>query len=220
VFIQAGASNRGRDFAAKWAEVIFVTHGSVEAAQDFYRDIKGRAEKFGRDPSELKVLLGFVPSVGETRTIADERRELIDSLCEPEAGLSTMSYQIGIDLEPYPKDELLPQVESNAVDGHYKEVAEVTRKQGLTLSQLGKRYGVGPLRDFHGTGGDVADQMQRWFEAEACDGFMVQMPYAPGGVEDFARLVVPELQKRELFRTEYSGPTLRDHLQLRRPTNL
>lgn len=220
VFIQAGASNRGKDFAAKWADVIFVTHGSIEQAKTFYADIKGRAEKFGRDPNVLKVLSGFVPAVGETKTIAQERRELIDSLCDPRAGLSTMSYQIGIDLEPYPKDELLPESDTNGVEGHYKEVSEITRKQGLTLSEMGKRYGVGPLRDFFGTGKDVADQMQQWFEAGACDGFMVQMPYAHGGIEDFARLVIPELQRRELFRTEYQGSTLRDHLGLDRPANL
>ncbi|WP_224039700.1 LLM class flavin-dependent oxidoreductase [Paraburkholderia unamae] len=217
VFIQAGASGRGRDFAARWAEVIFVTHSSLESAQEFYRDMKQRAAKFGRNPDDLKVLPGIVPIVGETRTIAEETEGLLNGLVIPEAGLSTLSYHLDIDLAAYPQDELLPQVDVPGVQGHYKEVAELTHRHGLTLRQLGTRYGVGPLRDFVGSAREVVDTMQHWFEARACDGFMIQAPYLPGGLEDFVRLAVPELQKRGLFRTEYSGNTLRDHLGLARP---
>lgn len=219
VFIQAGASSRGRDFAAKWAEVIFVTHSSLESAQEFYRDIKERAVKFGRDPEQVSVLLGMVPVVGETATIAREKQELLDSLADPEAGLSTLSYQLDIDLSAYPSDSVLPTVDVGGVQGHYKEVAELTQKQGLSLKEIGKRYAVGPLSNFNGTGTAVAEEMQRWFEARACDGFMVQVPYLPGGIEDFVHLVVPELQTRGLYRSEYTGTTLRDHLGLARPAN-
>lgn len=212
VFIQAGASNRGRDFAAKWAEVIFVTHSSLESAQEFYRDIKERAVKFGRDPDQVSVLLGMVPVVGETASIASEKQALLDSLADPEAGLSTLSYQLDIDLSAYPSDSVLPTVDVGGVQGHYKEVAELTQKQGLSLKEIGKRYAVGPLSNFNGTGTAVAEEMQRWFEARACDGFMVQVPYLPGGIEDFVHLVVPELQTRGLYRSEYTGTTLRDHL--------
>ncbi|HUH87941.1 MAG TPA: LLM class flavin-dependent oxidoreductase [Pusillimonas sp.] len=219
VFIQAGASNRGRDFAAKWAEVIFVTHSSLESAQEFYRDIKERAVKFGRDPDQVSVLLGMVPVVGETASIASEKQALLDSLADPEAGLSTLSYQLDIDLSAYPSDSVLPTVDVGGVQGHYKEVAELTQKQGLSLKEIGKRYAVGPLSNFNGTGTAVAEEMQRWFEARACDGFMVQVPYLPGGIEDFVHLVVPELQTRGLYRSEYTGTTLRDHLGLARPAN-
>jgi alkanesulfonate monooxygenase SsuD/methylene tetrahydromethanopterin reductase-like flavin-dependent oxidoreductase (luciferase family) len=103
------------------------------------------------------------------------------------------------------------------VQGHYKEVSDLTQKRGLTLAQVGKQYGVGPLREFIGSGTDVADRLEEWFSAGACDGFMIQMSYLPGGIEDFVRLVVPELQKRDLFRRDYSGTMLRDHLGLARP---
>ncbi|MDR5836014.1 LLM class flavin-dependent oxidoreductase [Caballeronia sp. LZ034LL] len=219
VFIQAGASERGRDFAAKWAEVIFVTHSSIESAQAFYADIKERARKFGRDPDQVNVLLGMVPVVGETNAIARDKQALLDSLCEPEAGLSTLSYQLDVDLSPFPQDEVLPDLDVAGVQGHYREVAELTRKQNLSLRDIGKRYGIGPLRDFNGSGSTVAARMQEWFDARACDGFMVQMPYLPGGVEDFVRLVVPELQTRRVFREDYAGTTLREHLGLDRPAH-
>ncbi len=217
VFIQAGASDRGRDFAARWAEIIFVTHGSINSAKAFYREMKARAVKAGRDPSQLKILPGMVPIVGETSAIADDKRKLIDDLADPQAGLSTLSYHLDIDLAQFPQDEVLPSLDVPGVQGHYKEVSELTRRHGLTLAQTGKRYGIGPLREFCGTGTHLADTMEEWFAAEACDGFMVQMPYIPGGVEDFVRLVIPELQKRGLFRHDYRGRTLRDHLGLVRP---
>jgi FMN-dependent oxidoreductase (nitrilotriacetate monooxygenase family) len=217
VFIQAGASDRGRDFAARWAEVIFVTHASIDTAKDFYREMKARAARAGRDPDQMKILPGMVPIVGETTAIAQDKRKLIDDLADVQAGLSTLSYHLDIDLAQFPQDRVLPTLDVPGVQGHYKEVAELTQRHGLTLAQTGKRYGVGPLRDFFGTGADVADKMEEWFDAGACDGFMVQMPFIPGGLEDFVRLVVPELQKRELFRREYEGVTLRDHLGLVRP---
>jgi alkanesulfonate monooxygenase SsuD/methylene tetrahydromethanopterin reductase-like flavin-dependent oxidoreductase (luciferase family) len=217
VFIQAGASDRGRDFAARWAEVIFVTHASLDSAKEFYREMKARAVKAGRDPDQMKILPGMVPIVGETTSIADDKRKVIDDLADPQAGLSTLSYHLDIDLSEFPQDHVLPALDVPGVQGHYKEVAELTQRLGLTLAQTGKRYGVGPLREFFGTGDSVADKMEEWFSAGACDGFMVQMPYVPGGLEDFVRLVVPELQKRGLFRREYHGGTLRDHLGLVRP---
>jgi FMN-dependent oxidoreductase (nitrilotriacetate monooxygenase family) len=217
VFIQAGASDRGRDFAARWAEIIFVTHASVDSAKTFYRDMKERAAKAGRDPEQMKILPGMVPIVGETKAMAEDKRALIDGLADPQAGLSTLAYHLDIDLSQFPQDRVLPTLDVPGVQGHYKEVAELTQRRNLTLSQTGKQYGVGPLREFIGTGADVADKLEEWFRAEACDGFMLQAPYVPGGLEDFVRLVIPELQKRELFRRDYEGATLRDHLGLVRP---
>ncbi|MET0208858.1 MAG: LLM class flavin-dependent oxidoreductase [Burkholderiaceae bacterium] len=217
VFIQAGASGRGRDFAARWADVIFVNHSSLESAQAFYREMKERAAGFGRDPESLKILPGIVPVVGATRAIAEATDSLLNELALPRAGLSTLSYHLDIDLAAFPQDELLPDVDVPGVQGHYKEVAELTRKQGLTLSELGKRYGIGTLRDFIGSATEVVDRMEEWFTGGACDGFMIQAPYVPGGLEDFVRLAVPELQKRGLFRQEYAGRTLRDHLGIARP---
>jgi FMN-dependent oxidoreductase (nitrilotriacetate monooxygenase family) len=217
VFIQAGASNRGRDFAARWAEVVFVTYGSLEQGVAFYTDMKRRAAAFGRDPDQLKILPGMVPVVGASDAEAQAKSMQLDSLADPEAGLSTLSYHLDIDLSPFPKDGVLPELDPKGVSGHYHEVAELTRRNGLSLSALGKRYATGPLRDFIGSGKAVADRMAAWFEAGACDGFMVQMPFIPGGAEDFIAEVIPELQRRGLFRQEYEGETLRDHLGLKRP---
>jgi FMN-dependent oxidoreductase (nitrilotriacetate monooxygenase family) len=189
VFIQAGASGRGKDFAARWADVIFVTHSSLDSAKEFYREMKERATKFGRDPSTLKILPGIVPIVGETEAIAQETNQLLSELTLAEAGLSTLSYHLDIDLAQFPQGEVLPDLDVPGVQGHYKEVSELTRQSGLTLRELGHRYGIGPLRDFVGSADKVADSMETWYHAHACDGFMVQTPFAPGGLENFARLV-------------------------------
>jgi len=217
VFIQAGASGRGRDFAAKWADVVFVTHSSLESAQGFYKEMKERAAKFGRDPASLKILPGIVPIVGETATIAEETNRLLSELTLSRAGLSTLSYHLDIDLSEFPLDDILPELDVPGVQGHYKEVSELTRKNGISLAELGHRYGVGPLRDFVGTAESVVDTMEKWYNSEACDGFMIQASYLPGGMENFIRLAVPQLQDRGLFRREYAGSTLRDHLGLSRP---
>ena len=109
-------------------------------------------------------------------------------------------------------------MEVSGVQGHYKEVAEMTRKTGMSLAKLGQQYGAGRHAEgFTGTAADIADTMAAWHQAGACDGFMFQVPFAPGGVEDIVRLLVPELQRRKLFRTRYEGPTLRGHLGLARP---
>ena len=217
VFLQAGASSRGRDFAARWAEVIFVTYGSLEQGVAFYRDMKQRAAELGRDPDQLRILPGMVPVIAATQAEAEENSRLLDSLADPAAGLSTLSYHLDIDLSPFPRDEVLPELDPKGVSGHYHEVSELTRRNGLSLAALGKRYATGPLRDFIGSGADVAARMAEWFEAGACDGFMVQIPFIPGGAEDFITHVIPDLQRRGLFRREYEGVTLRSHLGLARP---
>jgi FMN-dependent oxidoreductase (nitrilotriacetate monooxygenase family) len=218
VLLQAGASDRGKDFAARWAEVVFVTHSAPEPAAEFRHDLRARAERFGRNPDDIKVMPGIVPVVGETRTMAEDRRALLESLAHPTAGLSTLSYHLDIDLSEFPQDQMLPDMDVPGVQGHYREVAELTRRSGIPLGELGRRYGVGrTAAGFTGAATDVVDNMEKWLAAGACDGFMIQTPYMPGGLEDFAHLVVPELQRRELFRRHYDGTTLRDNLGLLRP---
>ncbi len=217
IFIQAGASERGRDFAAKWTDIVFVTHASLESGIAFYKDMKRRAASFGRDPAELVILPGIAPVMGETTEIATARKTLLDSLADPQAGLSTLAYHLDIDLAQFPQDEVLPAMDVPGVQGHYKEVAELTQKQGLSLAEVGRRYGSGSGRFVVGTADAIADRMEEWFTKGAADGFMIQPPYLQGGIELPVRLLVPELQKRGLFRSAYEGPMLRDQLGLPRP---
>jgi len=219
VFIQAGASDRGRDFAARWAEIVFVTPGLIDVAVEFRNDLRARAVRFGRDPDTLKVLPGIVPVIADTENQAKSLHDELHELSHPESGLSTLSYHLGVDLSLFPQDQVLPEnLDVPGVEGHYREVAELTRRSGLSLGELGQRYGAGRTTSgFSGTPGSVADRMQEWFEAGACDGFMLQVPYLPGGLEEVVHGLVPELQRRGLFRTEYDGSTLRDALGLPRP---
>jgi FMN-dependent oxidoreductase (nitrilotriacetate monooxygenase family) len=217
VLVQAGASSRGKDFAARWADVIFTTPPTIESGKAFYQELKERAAALGRNPSSLKILPGIVPVIGETETIASEKRRLLEELVHPLAGLSTLAYHLDVDLSQFAMDQPLPTVDVPGVHGHYLEVAEVTQREGLTLEQLGRRYGSGPNSAFIGTAPKVAATMAEWFAAGACDGFMIQGTHAPGGYEDVVRLLVPELQKLGIFRCDYDGPTLRDHLGIERP---
>ncbi len=183
VFVQAGASERGRDFAARWAEVVFVTHSAPDPARQFRLDLRARAERFGRNPDQLRILPGVVPIIGETPEEAEDLRSLLESLSHPEAGLSTLSYHLGVDLSRLPQDQVLPDtMDVPGVEGHYREVAELTRRTGMSVAKLGQQYGAGrTARGFAGTAHDVADRMQEWWEVGACDGFMLQIPYFPGG---------------------------------------
>ncbi|RKN07397.1 LLM class flavin-dependent oxidoreductase [Streptomyces radicis] len=218
VLIQAGASPAGRDFASRWADVIFCSHASLESARDFYADIKGRAAAHGRDPREIKILPAITPIVADTTEAARAKSAELADLVVPEAGLSTLSYHLDIDLAPFPHDERLPDVDVPGVQGHYQEVRELTEKHGMTLRQLGRRYGGTHEGDFVGTPREVADGLEEWFTGGACDGFTVTAVYQPGAFDEFGEGVVPELQRRGLFRTDYEGTTLRDHLGLARPT--
>lgn len=219
VLIQAGASSKGKDFAARWSDVIFCSHASKESAQAFYTEIKERAATFGRDPEEIKILPSITPVVGPTTARAKELADEIFELVPPIGGLSTLAYHLDVDLSTFPLDERLPEVEVPGVAGHYHEVREITEREGLTLRQLGKQYGGRYEGNFIGTADEVADGLQDWFEDGAADGFTLQVPYQPGGFESFTRQVVPQLQKRGIFRTEYEGSTLRENLGLTRPAS-
>ncbi|MER6111422.1 LLM class flavin-dependent oxidoreductase [Streptomyces hirsutus] len=217
VIIQAGASPKGRDFAARWSDVIFCSHASLESAKDFYQDIKARAVAHGRRAEDVKILPMATPIIGPTTEAARETEARLFELVPPLAGLSTLAYHLDIDLSELPLDEPLPDVDVPGVQGHYQEVVEMTRREGLTLRELGKKYGGRTEGSFVGTAAEVTDGMAQWFTEGACDGFTIGSVHTPGAFEDFVRQVVPELQRRGLFRTEYEGTTLRDHLALDRP---
>jgi len=217
VIIQAGASPKGRDFASRWSDVIFCSHASLDSAKEFYEDIKGRAVKHGRRPEDIRILPMATPIIGATEQAARDTERHLNDLVEPIAGLSTLAYHLDVDLSRFPLDEPLPLMEVPGVQGHHREAAEKTERDGLTLAELGRWYGGRTEGAFIGTAATVADGMERWFTEGACDGFMIGSVHTPGAFEDFVRQVVPELQRRDLFRTEYTGTTLRDHLGLARP---
>lgn len=221
VFVQAGASPRGRAFAAKWADVIFVVHASLDSALAFYREMKELAASLGRDPASLKILAGIAPLVAESEAIAKEKDAILTDLAEGRAGLSTLAFHLDIDLAAFPQDEPLPEVDDPGIHGHYKEVVELTKRHGMSLAQIGKRYGIKTNRDFIGDFRRVTDRMEDWFVKRACDGFMVQPPWFFGALDDFSSLVIPELRRRGLFAAAGQGGrlggTLRDRLGLARP---
>ena len=220
VIVQAGASEAGRQLAAETAEVIFASGGTLADAKAFYADVKGRMTKLGRARDHMKVLPGALVVVGETLEEAKAKRATLDSLVHPDSGLASLSIALGHDASGFDLDGPLPEIpESNASQTGRQRVIERARRDNLTVRQLAQIAGSYGGLSFTGTPATIADQMEEWLYAEGCDGFNVMFPYVPGGLDDFVDKVVPELQRRGLFRTEYEGTTLRDHLGLPRPEN-
>ncbi|NBS42869.1 MAG: LLM class flavin-dependent oxidoreductase [Acetobacteraceae bacterium] len=220
VIVQAGASDSGRQLAAEVAEMIFAAGGPMADARAYYADIKSRAAKAGRDPTLIKILPGALVTVAESDDAAREKRALLDSLVHPDSGMGALSIALGVDARGFDLDAPLPEIpETNQSQSGRQRVLERARRDKLTVRQLAVALGGYGGLSFTGSAKTIADEMQAWLEAEACDGFNIMFPTIPGGVEDFVRLVVPELQRRGIFRREYEGTTLRDHLGLPRPKN-
>lgn len=220
VIVQAGASDSGRQLAAEVAEMIFAAGGPVADARAYYADIKSRAARAGRDPSLIKILPGALVTVAETDEAAREKRALLDSLVHPDSGMAALSIALGTDARAFDLDAPLPDIpETNQSQSGRQRVLERARRENLTVRQLAMALGGYGGLSFTGSAKTIADEMQHWLEAEACDGFNIMFPTIPGGVEDFVRWVVPELQRRGIFRKEYAGTTLREHLGLPRPGN-
>jgi FMN-dependent oxidoreductase (nitrilotriacetate monooxygenase family) len=220
VIVQAGASNAGRHLAAETAEMIFASGGKLADAQRYYADVRGRAEKVGRDPDHIKILPGALVVVGETAREAREKRALLDSLVHPDSGIASLSIALGHDASGFDLDGPLPDIpESNASKSGRERVIERARRDNLTVRQLAQIAGSYGGLALVGTPAMIADQMEEWLFSEACDGFNIMFPYVPGGLDDFVNHVVPELQRRGLFRREYEGKTLRENLGLPRPEN-
>ncbi|MCM0622469.1 NtaA/DmoA family FMN-dependent monooxygenase [Nocardioides bruguierae] len=217
VIIQAGASPSGRDFASRWADVIFCSHESLESAVAFYADLKARVAAHGRDPEQVKILPAATTVVGTDVKDAMAKHEAFFDLVDPLAGLSRMAYHVNVDLTQYDLDGPLPPLSEVGVEGHYREVVEFAERENLSIREIGRWYGARTEGSMIGSAVDIADNMERWMDAGAADGFMIQATHVPAAFEDFASLVVPELQRRGLFHTSYEGSTLRENLGLARP---
>lgn len=224
VIAQAGSSDRGRDFAAAWSELIFTPQPILKAAKAFYDDIKSRAVNQGRNPNDIKVLPGAFIVVGESEGIAREKDELLKSKIDLASSRTALSSMLELDLSQVSPDtsasKLIASLSVQGMQGHVDALAQIAQAEDLTIDQLGARFAHSlTFARFAGSPVQVADQLEEWFRSDACDGFMIRPSYLPGSMEDFVRLVVPELQRRGLFRTEYEGATLRQHLGLSRPAH-
>ena len=223
VIIQAGQSGRGREFASRWAELVFVIHANIDLAKRHYQIFKQQVAGHGRDPVAVRITPAIYAIVGETQTMAEDKRALIDSLAQPLDALILLSEVLNFDFgaknmdEPFTDDEL---ASASGLQGILDRVKQLSGLDHPTVRDFLHYSGRGTIRElptFTGTPAVVADHLEEWFSSAACDGFVLAATHMPGSYEDFARLVVPELQRRGLFRREYPGATLRDTLGFARP---
>lgn len=220
VIVQAGASNAGRQVAAETAEMVFTSQRTLAEGQEYYSDVKSRAAKIGRNPEHIKILPSAMVMLGESEDEAKEKRELLDSLVHDDSTIASLSITLGHDASGFDPDGPLPDIpESNATQSGRAGAIRLAKRENLTVRQLARRIGGHSGLAFNGTAKTVADGMEEWLEQRGSDGFTIQFPYVPGGLEDFVDKLVPELQRRGIFRNKYEGKTLRENLGLPRPEN-
>lgn len=224
VIVEAGASKPGQKLAARTAEVVFVHWDDIEKAKAHYRTLKAQLASFGRTEEELLVLQGISPIVGDTEEEAIRQYNELQSLIDPYESLKFVSGYMGnVDFSKYSLDTPAIEVEFpavNSIQSHFYEHLEIIKKENLKVGELYARL-FGPARRdaFVGTAVQIADEMERWLKEGAADGFMLQFPLLPRDLENFVEKVVPILQERGIYREDYTGTTLREHLGLKKPQN-
>jgi len=222
VLVQAGASDTGRELAARTAELVFTAQTTFEQGREFYADLRSRLARYGRSQDAVKIMPGFYPVVGRTETEAREKFDVLQSLIHPSVGVAVLEHTIGIpDLGTYPLDGPVPEMpDTNGPLSRQRLLLEAARRDRLTLWEL-CLLNAGPRGHLMavGTPGQIADVMEHWFNDGAADGFNVMPAWLPGSLTDFVDMVIPELQRRGLFRTEYEGMTLRENLGLPNAVN-
>jgi FMN-dependent oxidoreductase (nitrilotriacetate monooxygenase family) len=220
VIVQAGASEAGRQIAAETAEVIFASAPTLADGQRFYADVKARLAPLGRSRDHLKVLPGVLAIVGDTVEEARAKRRTLDSLVHSDSAIANLSMRLGTDASGFDPDGPLPEIpETNASKSARQSLIDMAQRDNLTVRQLAQRVGGYAGLAMVGTAATIADEMEAWLYGDACDGFNVMFPFLPAGLDDFVDKVVPELQRRGLFRRDYEGRTLRENLGLPRPAN-
>ncbi|MCB2256068.1 LLM class flavin-dependent oxidoreductase [Pseudomonas chlororaphis] len=221
VLFQAGTSEDGRNFAAANADAIFVSPEHFEEAQAYYQDLKRRARGFGRDAEQLSILPGIRPIVGRDAAEVEDRYQQAVALVSIEDAIVALGRPFNDhDFSQYPLDAPFPELGdlgANSQKGGSERIKQLARDEGLTLREVALRFSR-PRRDFVGTPEQVADAIEHWFSQGAADGFIINA-LLPDGLQSFTEQVVPVLQRRGLFREQYSGQTLRDHLGLPVPAN-
>ncbi|WP_149540212.1 LLM class flavin-dependent oxidoreductase [Siccirubricoccus phaeus] len=226
VYVQAGSSEDGRGFAARWAEAIFTAHQTLDSAQEFYADIKARAAGLGRRPEQVKVLPGLSPFIGGTEAEAKRLQAEFDALVQPGYALQQLGAILGVDVSrealdaPFP-EHLIPRQGPRAAASRLQLVAGIVAREKPTLRELlHKLAGARGHFVLAGTPEQIAGHIETWFTQGAADGFNIMPPWMPGGFHAFAAEVIPLLRRRGLFREEYTGTTLREHYGLDRPESL
>ncbi|KAL4821873.1 luciferase-like domain-containing protein [Aspergillus spinulosporus] len=221
VIVQAGQSEPGRQLAAETAEAVFCSPRDLEGAKALYKDIKERAEAAGRSRDHIKILPAAFVLVGDSVEEAKRKRLELDSLVHYDSAIASLSIALGTDASGFDPDGPLPTdlPETNASKTSRAGVVKLAEDEKLTVRQLAQRLGGYSGLAFVGTPASIADEMETWLREEGADGFTVVFPFLPQGLDDVTQRVVPELQRRGIFRKEYTGNTLRDHLGLPRPRN-
>ena len=220
VIVQAGASEAGRQLAAETAEAVFTAQSSLAVGQQFYADVKGRAEKAGRARDHIKILPGCFVVVGETVEEARRSGRSSTAWCTtpmPSARCRSRSATMRRSSIRTGRCRTSPRATPARADGSARSTSP--KRENLTVRQLAQRLGGYSGLAMVGTPKTIADEMEEWLATEGSDGFTVMFPYLPGGLDDFVNGVIPELQRRGLFRREYEGRTLRENLGLPRPKN-
>ncbi|NQX61278.1 LLM class flavin-dependent oxidoreductase [Paenibacillus qinlingensis] len=224
VLIQAGSSGPGQDFAASIGEVVFTAQQSLAAAQAFYSEVHAKLAKYGRTDQEIRIMPGLSPILGDTVEEAQRKYQELQALIPPDAAVRMLSGFLSFDLSSYPVDEELPEIPdpveaSNGMKSRIQLIMDVARKEKLSILELGRRMlAARGHMQFVGTPEQLADLMEQWFHSYGCDGFNIMPPVLPDDLTDFVDKVIPILKARGLFRNEYTGSTLREHLELARPS--
>ncbi len=216
VILQAGSSEPGRDLAARTADVVFTLQSKIGPAKEFRDDLRARAEAYGRDPDSIKIMVGLTPIVAETDEAAQALATEMMNLIPDDLALANLTPLAGgVDFTQFDLNAPVPDLPaSNAGKSHREAIMAISRDKGLSVIETARYFAEGSYLKAIGSPETIANQMQEWFDAGACDGFLAIPTHYPTGVKAFTTMVVPELQRRDIFRSEYTGTQLRDHLGL------
>ncbi|WP_203073751.1 LLM class flavin-dependent oxidoreductase [Falsiroseomonas ponticola] len=217
IIVQAGASDQGRELAAATADVVYAAAQTLEDARAYYQDVKRRMPRYGRHPDQLKIMPGLMAVPGRTRQEAQDRYQVLQELVQPVVGLGALANYLG-DLSDHDLDGPLPEPKDRRDHSRGQIFIDMARRNNLTIRQLYLSIAGGNgHRTVIGTPADIVDAMEEWFHGEAADGFNILPTWLPGGLEEVVEMVVPEMQRRGLYRTAYEGRTLRENLGLAYP---